>query len=129
MNPITVLTNFAASCNLPNEVYGFPTWYKYLPGETDPADGTTCRLVMDFSRNAANSMVSIGLAIVEIMLLIAGIVAVAYIIYGGYRYVLSQGNPENTKVAKDAVLNAVIGLVIAIMATVIVRYVGGKLGG
>jgi hypothetical protein len=61
------------------------------------------------------------------MLFVAGIVASIFIVYGGFRYVLSQGNPDQTKVAKDAVLNAVIGLVITILAAVIVRFVAAEL--
>ncbi len=124
INPLLLLTEFArtGACDLRQSAYGIPTWYKY-----DPADGRTCRLMVDFSTSKANSLVSVGLAAIEIMLLIAGIVAVAYIIVGGFRYVLSGGNPDQTKVAKDAVLNAVIGLVIAIIASTIVRFLAARL--
>lgn len=118
------LTNFA--CTLDQSLYGIPTWYKYLEGAEDPND-RTCRLMMDFDTNSANSLVSIGFAVVEIMLFVAGIVAVAFIVYGGFKYVISQGNPDSTKSAKDTILNAVIGLVIAILATAIVRFVGAEL--
>lgn len=117
----------AGECDLPQTRYGIPTWYKYLPGGLDPADGTTCRLVMDFSTETANGFISIGLAVTEILLFLAGIIAVAFIVYGGFRYVLSQGNPDQTKTAKDAVLNAVIGLIIAILATTLVRFVAAEL--
>lgn len=124
---IPSLTNFAASCDLPEKLYQIPTWYKYLPGETDPTDPGTCRLMLDFSTDAANSLISVGFAVIEIMLFVAGIVAVAYIIYGGFKYVLSQGNPDQTKTAKDAILNALIGLIIAIVATTVVRFVAERL--
>jgi len=128
MNPLFLITNFAAHCDqLKQSVYGIPTWYKYLEGAHDPANPRTCRLMMDFSTDAANSLVSIGFAVVEIMLLVAGIVAVAYIVVGGFKYVLSGGNPDQTKQAKDAVLNAVIGLVIAILATTLVRFIASRL--
>lgn len=116
-----------SECALPKTRYGIPTWYKYLPGATDPADGTTCRLMVDFSVEDTNSLISVGLAVVEIMLFIGGIVAVAFIVYGGFRYVLSQGNPDQTKTAKDAVLNAVIGLVIAVLASTLVRFIAAEL--
>lgn len=121
-------TTFAAACRLPESVYGIPTWYKYLPGETDPLNSSVCRVVMDFSFGALTSLLAIGLAVIEILLFIAGIIAVAFIVYGGFRYVLSQGSPENTKIAKDSVLNAVIGLVITIIATTVVRFIGNRLG-
>jgi len=127
MNPITLLQNFAASCDVAQSVYGIPTWYKYLPGETDPADGATCRLVLDFNVGTATSFVAIGIAVIEIMLFVAGIVAVAFIIYGGFRYLISQGNPDQTKVAKDSILNALIGLAITIIATTFVRFLASRL--
>lgn len=111
-------------CQLPDSVFGIPTWYKYLDGTPD-ANGV-CRIGGNFSVDRIDSLLSIGLAAIEILLFIAGIVAVAYVIYGGFRYVLSQGNPDETGKAKDAILNAVIGLVIAILASAIVRFVAGQ---
>lgn len=125
MNILQPLSSFA--CDLPQRVYMIPTWYKYLQGQDDPTSPGTCRVMMDFSTDAANTLVSVGLAVIEIMLFIAGLVAVAFIIYGGFRYVLSQGSPDNTKVAKDSILNALIGLVIAIVATTVVRFAAGLL--
>jgi len=64
------------------------------------------------------------LAIVEILLMIAGIVAVGYVIYGGVSYTISQGTPEKTVAARTIILNGLIGLVIAALAVVIVNLVG-----
>lgn len=123
MNPLVSLTNFAAGCAETSK-YGIPTWYKYLNGRVVQGE---CRILGNFRLDKVNDLLAIGLALMEILLFVAGIVAIAYIIYGGFRYVLSQGEPENTKVAKNAVLNAVIGLLIAIMATVIVRFMASRL--
>jgi len=113
-----------AACTLDQSKFGIPTWYKYLEGENDPADPSVCRLALEFDADKIPQLASIGLAVVEIMLVIAGMVSIGYIVYGGFRYLLSQGEPENTRIAKDAILNAVIGLVIAVMASIIVRFVG-----
>lgn len=122
---LNLFTQFAAGCDLDASQFGIPTWYKYLQGETDPSG--VCRVMTKFSLTKLNALLSIGLAIVEIMLFIAGIVAVAYIIYGGFQYLLSQGNPEQTTVAKNTVLNAVIGLVIAVLASTLVRFLATRL--
>ncbi len=129
MNPLNILTNLAATdtCHLKQQIYGIPTWYKYLEGHKDPLPPHKCRLVMDFSTDATNNLLSIGFAVIEIMLFVAGIVAVAFIITGGFQYVLSGGNPDQTKTAKDTVLNAVIGLVIAMLASVLVRFLAGRI--
>ncbi len=121
---VNLLTNFGAGCAA-ESVYGIPTWYKYIDAQAD-ANGT-CQLLGDFDIANFESLLGIGIAVVEIMLFFAGIIAVAYIIYGGFRYVLSQGEPENTKIAKDSILNAVIGLVIAVLGSAIVRFIGSTL--
>ncbi len=59
------------------------------------------------------------------LLIIAGAVAVIVIVIGGIQYTLSAGDEKRTKTAKDTITNAVIGLVIAIMAFAIVNFVLG----
>lgn len=120
---LNLLTYFAAGCAKPSE-FGIPTWYKYIDGTVVKGE---CKLLGDFSENEIRSLLGIGLAAVEILLFFAGIIAIAYIIYGGFSYVLSQGEPEKTKIAKDSILNAVIGLVIAILASTIVRFIGSSI--
>jgi heme/copper-type cytochrome/quinol oxidase subunit 2 len=66
-------------------------------------------------------------SIIQIMLIIAGIVAVIMIIVGGIGYSTSAGDPAKTKKAKDTVLYSIVGLVVAIMAYAVVTFVVGKL--
>ena len=56
----------------------------------------------------------------------AGIIAVLVIVVGGYFYATSQGNAAQIKRAKDAIMGAVIGLVVVIMAFVITQFVIGR---
>lgn len=65
--------------------------------------------------------------VINVMLFIAGIIAVIMIIIGGIRYVTSSGEQANVKGAKDTILYAVVGLVITILAFSIVNFVLGKL--
>ena len=53
----------------------------------------------------------------------AGAVAVAFIVYGGFRYTTSAGNSDARTKAKDIILYAVIGLIVIIIAFVIVSTV------
>ncbi len=55
----------------------------------------------------------------------AGGVAVLMIIYAGYLYITSQGNPDNIKTAKDYIIGALVGLMLIILAGVILRSVIG----
>lgn len=61
--------------------------------------------------------------VVNILLFIIGFVSVIMIIIGGINYTLSQGDSGKVKSAKDTILYAVIGLVVALLAFAIVNFV------
>lgn len=61
--------------------------------------------------------------VINILLFLIGMIAVIAIIIGGIRYTTSNGDSSQTKAAKDTILYAVIGLVVAIMAFAIVNFV------
>ena len=54
---------------------------------------------------------------------IAGAIAVIIIIIAGLRYTISSGNPQEAAKAKNAILYAVVGLVVCVVGTAIVRFV------
>lgn len=56
-------------------------------------------------------------------LMVAGVVAVLFIIIGGFRYVTSQGNSDAVRTAREMIIYSIVGLVIVIMAFVIVQIV------
>ena len=62
-------------------------------------------------------------SIVNILLFITGAVAVIMIVIGGLKYVTSNGDSSQTKSAKDTILYAVIGVIVAILAYAIVNFV------
>lgn len=104
----------------------FPTWYKYL--DKAPGSGGRCDIAVpkDAEGNTRIDQViaPVLLAIFEIILRIGGIAAVGFIIFGGFQYLISQGEPDRTKGAKNTILNAVIGLVITLSASAIVNIIG-----
>ena len=61
--------------------------------------------------------------VVNILLYMLGAIAVVMIVIGGIRYATSNGESSSIKSAKDTILYAVIGLVVAIMAYAIVNFV------
>ena len=61
--------------------------------------------------------------ITNTILYIVGIVAVIMLIIGGIRYVISGGDSKKVTDAKNTVLYAIIGLVIAVFAYAIVNFV------
>ncbi len=72
---------------------------------------------------AGNALSGFIKKIINILLFILGSIAVLVIVIGGIRYVLSAGDGNATKGAKDTILYAVVGLVVAVMAYAIVNFV------
>lgn len=54
---------------------------------------------------------------------VAGIVAVAFIVKGGFEYVISRGDPGKIQKATREIIYAVVGLIIAILAAAITAFV------
>ena len=65
--------------------------------------------------------------IVNALLFILAAVAVIMIVIGGIRYTISQGDSSAVTSAKNTILYAVIGLVVAILAYAIVNFVVDRL--
>ena len=61
--------------------------------------------------------------IVNILLFLVGAVAVIMLILGGIRYVISGGDQNQVTSAKNTILYAVIGIVVALLAYAIVNFV------
>lgn len=62
-------------------------------------------------------------SLVNVMLFILGAIAVIVIIIAGIMFTVSAGDPARAKKAKDSILYAVIGLVVALLAYAIVNFV------
>lgn len=65
--------------------------------------------------------------IVRLLSLVIGIAAVIVIIIGGIRYVTSSGDPNNTTGAKNTILFAIVGLLVALLAQAIIIFVISKI--
>ena len=75
----------------------------------------------------SNSLYNIIKNVINVLLFIIGIIAVIMIIIGGFRYTTSGGDGSETKTARDTIIYAVAGLVIAIMSFAIVNFVLNRL--
>lgn len=104
-------------------ILGIPPWYKYLNGEQDLSRPDGCSPVIDSTEAA----LPIGIAILEAMLRLSGYVAVVFVIIGGVKYITSAGNPEKASEAKSTIINTFVGLIIIIVASGIVSYIGRSL--
>lgn len=70
---------------------------------------------------------SIFVTITNILLFIIGAVAVIMLIIGGVRYVVSAGDQNAVTSAKNTILYAIIGIVIAFLAYAAVNFVSNQL--
>jgi uncharacterized membrane protein len=61
--------------------------------------------------------------VTNVLLFIAGALAVIMIIYGGLRYTTSAGNSASVTAAKNTVLYAIVGLIICFLAFAVVNFV------
>ncbi|HSW85247.1 MAG TPA: hypothetical protein VLF79_01370 [Candidatus Saccharimonadales bacterium] len=116
-----------------HDFFGLVTWYHYLPdkdfGVTVNGVTYACNINTNFNFISAggSDLPLILLAVVDDLLRIAGIVAVAFVFYGAIKYIASQGDPEATARAQGTVINALIGMAIAMVSVAVVSFIGNKL--
>jgi hypothetical protein len=61
--------------------------------------------------------------VTNVMLFIVGAISVIMIVIGGLRYVISGGNTTNVTAAKNTILYAIVGLVVAMLAYALINFV------
>lgn len=122
----------AAQCS--KTFLGLKPWFAYLPDSAFRASNgsLSCSiekfsLFGDKSKNKSSDLLPVLLAIADNLVRIAGLVAVAFVITGGVKFVTSNGESDRTKQARETIINALIGLVIAIIAAAVVSFIGSKL--
>ncbi|MBI4224157.1 MAG: hypothetical protein HY609_04430, partial [Deltaproteobacteria bacterium] len=75
----------------------------------------------------ASTATSLIIGLIQIALWIVGLLAVLFVIVGGYRYVTAHGNEEQAEAAKKTLTHAIIGVVIVVLSFVIVRVITNAL--
>lgn len=78
---------------------------------------------------SVSSLSSIFRTVANILLFLVGAVAVIMLIIGGFRYVTSNGDAAAIKGAKDTILYAIIGIIVAFLAYAAVNFVVTSLNG
>lgn len=118
ISPQTVAA--ASDCN--TGFLGFPAWYRGLI-----KDNVTCDIVnpdgKDGRPDLSGFIWHIALNVVEMAMMAVVYVTVFFILYGGFQFLTSQGAPEASAKARTTILNAVIGLVISLVAVGIINFI------
>ena len=100
----------------------FPPWWEYLGGKIDNIGQCAPIFV------PPGDFFAVGLAILDMLLRVAGFIAVVSIIVAGIEYMTASGNPEKITNARKRVVNSLVGLGIALIATATVSFVGRQFG-
>lgn len=112
----------AAADTCSQSFLGIPAWYRGLT-----VSDTDCNLVTPNGEGTnptlSNFIWHIVLNIIEDIMILVGFIAAFLIIYGGFQYLISMGYPEANVKARTTILDAVIGLVISIVAVAFVNFV------
>lgn len=108
----------AAECDNNSSFLGFKPWYDGLCNggeikpDTDRDEGAIKRF---FWRIVLNISFDLSYAI--------GILGMAMIIYGGYLYMTSSGDPTKAAKGQKTLIRAIIGMIIALSASVVINTV------
>lgn len=66
--------------------------------------------------------------LITIILIIAVVIAVFFLIYGGIRWITSGGDKQAVETARNHIIAAIIGLIIALLAFFIINFIGRLIG-
>ena len=103
MNPFILLKSFAAGCGTSSVSLG------------SLGCGATNLPQVSASSNEIQK-------ILQITFMTLGAVAVLFVVIGGFRYVISSGDPEDAANARKTIIYAIIGLIVALAAEAIVTF-------
>lgn len=112
----------AAACGSGSDAnfLGLPPWHRGLTCDGD---------VVDLSaKPIGETVVIIALNIVDMALRLLSLVAIGFIIFGGFQYMIARGEPGGVAKGKATVTHAVIGLIIGIASSAIVGFLVSRLG-
>jgi len=113
------LTTFASACDAP--FLTFRPWYHGLtaadcelirPGVEGSGDMELPVFIWRIILNVLFNLFSLG-----------GYLAVGFIIYGGIIFMLARGMPDKIAKGKSTITNAIIGLIISLLAVTIVAVI------
>lgn len=80
---------------------------------------------LDSSLNTVGDVVN---RIMQFLIPLAAIILLFVLIWGGYDYMMSQGNPEKLKSAQAKIFTGIIGFILLILAFFIVRVIESIFG-
>lgn len=87
----------------------------------DPLGGGVVQGYAPPARNLPQTILNV----INFVLVLVGVLALAFLVYGGFRYIVSRGEDDEVQAAKSIITNAVIGIVVIGIAAAVVNFVIG----
>lgn len=104
-----------------NGLLTFPAWYRGL------TDGDCNFKPKTGADGISQTIWTIVLNVLEIMIQLVAYIAAGYIIWGGFLYLTSGGSSDAIVRARKMIINAVIGLTLSLFAVFAISYVVGNI--
>lgn len=95
-------------------------------GQRYDSANDTC-LPPEGEQPAEDTVTDLISTVLNLLSMVVGVISVIMVVVGGIKYVLSGGDSNQTASAKNTIIFALVGLVIAAMSQVIVIFVLDKL--
>ena len=112
----------AGTCN--SHFLGLPAWYDNLPKDSN------CNIKSPSGDAEIKAYVwAIVFNIVGLIMGLIGYLAVGFVMWGGIQYMIAQGDPGKVAKGKKTITNAVIGLIIAMSASILSGAISGIVEG
>lgn len=123
--PVNAASSCTGGTGTSSAVLGFPYWYRGM--KCDTINGNK---VVNVKETTIPTLVwTVALNVLEILLRIAGILAVIMILASAFQYITNGGNEQKIAKAKTSLIQAVVGLAIAICATTIIGFIMSGVSG
>lgn len=126
MVPTPAMALGGGNCGQPGFL-GFKPWYAGLCDGNSSNSDIKAPEQGDEADLAAFIWTIVLNVLVDLMVAISYL-AIGFIIYGGYLYIMSQGDPGKAMRGKKTITNAIIGTIVALVASVTVNTVRVILG-
>lgn len=115
---------FSAGDQCTKAFLGFRPWYQGLP-----ADLSNCTVASPTEAQLPAFVWTIVLNILADLFGVIGYLSIIFVIYGGFLFIMAHGDPGKVAKGKKTLTAAVIGVGIALLASVIVNAIIGVLSG
>ena len=113
----TIPTASVSAADCGGNILTLKPWYDGLPMDGD------CTIQSPTSDTMSSFIWRIALNIVDDILQIAGYVAFGFVVFGGFLYMTSTGQPEKATRARKTITYGLIGVVVAMSAVLLVNVI------